>query len=289
MSDWQTSNLAAITGRLARLRAAPDGVLHEEDSGLHRIRVVKQGQQVHVYFVEPDGELAGPMSRIDLARPLHLLAGYMQAALLALVWRPAPQRVCVLGFAGGRLPLVLHHHLPDAVIDSVEIDPAFGPLAARFFGLAYDERQRLFVADARAHLEAAPDAAYDIVVMDAFRDSSDNLDHLATLEFYRLCKRRIAVGGVFCANLLRSDARLEAKLAALHVSFRRLALIELRRSLVAFGSERAFISPGAATRAAAELERRHGFDFPLAAHAAALRPYRPSGASLRRPLSDADR
>jgi spermidine synthase len=45
----------------------PDGVLHEEASGSHRIRIVKQARQVHFYFVDPaTGALDGPMSRIDL-------------------------------------------------------------------------------------------------------------------------------------------------------------------------------------------------------------------------------
>jgi spermidine synthase len=119
----QAADLAAIRGRLAWLRAEPDGVLHEE-RGLHHIRVIKHGSQVHVYFVEPGGELTGPMSRIDLDRPLHLLAGYMQASVLALALCPDPRRACVLGFGGGRLSLVLHHHLPGVVVESVDIDPA---------------------------------------------------------------------------------------------------------------------------------------------------------------------
>jgi spermidine synthase len=284
MSDWHSANLEAIERRLAPLLSEPDGTLHEEDSGLHRIRVIKQGRQVHLYFVEPDGELAGPMSRIDLGRPLHLLATYMQAAMLGLAWRPEPGRVCVLGFGGGRLSLVLHHHLPRAVIDSVDIDPAFGPLAARFFGVTYDERQRLFVDDARAFLERGAGGGYGLVVMDAFRDSSDNLNHLATREFYELCRRRMVPGGVLCANLLRSDPRLDAKIAALRASFRTLDAVERRRSIVALASDQPRRSPQALVRAAAELERRYGFDFPLAEHAAALGPLRSApGIS---PLSD---
>jgi spermidine synthase len=279
--SWQQRNLEAIHRRLDRLRREPDGVLHEQDSGLHRIRVIKDGGQVQLYFVEPDGALAGPMSRIVLDRPLHLLAGYTQALALALIFRPQPRRVCVLGFGGGRLSLVLHHHLPDAVIESVDIDPAFGPIAERFFGLAYDARQRLFVADGRAHLEGAG-AAYEVLVMDAFSDSSDNLDHLATREFYALCRRRLAPGGVVCANLLRSDPRFDAKLAAFRASFRQVYAVALRRSLVLFGNDRARPSDHQVARRASELQRIHGFDFPFLERAQELRPYRggPGGDAL---------
>ncbi|MEN9937754.1 MAG: hypothetical protein RLZZ387_4333 [Chloroflexota bacterium] len=278
MADWHDTNLAAIHSRLAWLRSEPEGTLHEEDSGLHHIRVVKHGGQVHLYFVEADGWLAGPMSRIDIDRPLHLLALYTQAAVLSLLWRPDPRRICVLGFGGGRLSLVLHHHLPGAIVDSVDIDPAFGPIAERFFGVAYDARQRLFVADARAFLESGADEQYDVLVMDAFRDSSDNLDHLATLGFYRLCRRRMAPGGVLCVNLLRSDPRFDAKAAAIRESFRHVAALEQRRSLVLFGTDRARLDQRLAARAA-DLQRGHGFDFPFVERAAELRPYRgPSGA-----------
>src|SRR5690606_14167428 len=101
---WRRENLAAIRRRLEWLRGEPDGTLHDERTSLHHIRVIKHAGQVQLYFVEPDGQLAGPMSRIELDRPLHLVAGYTQAAVLGLLWNPAPQRVCVLGFAGGRLP-----------------------------------------------------------------------------------------------------------------------------------------------------------------------------------------
>jgi spermidine synthase len=267
---WERSNLAAIEGRLAWLAGAPDGVLHEERTALHYIRVVKHTRQVQLYFVEPDGALAGPMSRIDLDRPLHLLAHYTQAAALALLWAPEPRHVAVLGFGGGRLPLVLHHHLPGAVIDSVDIDAAFGPVAERFFGVAFDARQRLFVRDARAFLEAPPAPAYDVVVMDAFRDSSDNLDHLATREFYALCRRRMAPSAVLCANLLRSDPRFDAKLATFRAGFRHTYTVEQRRSLVLFGTNRAPLPQRALLPRARELQRRHGFDFPLLEQAALL-------------------
>lgn len=270
---WRRENLAAIRRRLEWLRGEPDGTLHDERTSLHHIRVIKHAGQVQLYFVEPDGQLAGPMSRIELDRPLHLVAGYTQAAVLGLLWNPAPQRVCVLGFAGGRLPLVLHHHLAQTRIDSVDLDPAVGPIAERFFGVAFDDRQRLFAGDARAFLEAA-DATYDVVVMDAFRDGSDNLDHLATQEFYELCRSRLAPSGVLCVNLLHSDPRFGAKLATFAASFRYVYLVEQRRSLILLGSERGRLPPGAVVGRAAELQRRYGFDFPLAEQAARLRQYR---------------
>src|SRR5262245_13452483 len=174
--DWQQANLAAIIARLAWLRQQPDGVVHDERSPLHHIRIVKHVGQVHFYFRDPaTGTLTGPMSRIDLNRPLHLLAEYTQAMMLALLWRPAPERGCIIGLAGGRLSMLLHHHLPQVTIDNVDVDPAVTLIAARYFGLAFDTRQTIAVADGRGFLAAAR-GAYDIIMMDAFRDEADNLD-----------------------------------------------------------------------------------------------------------------
>src|SRR5262245_36920231 len=170
LHTWQQANLAAIAARLAWLRHQPDGLVHDERSPMHHIQIVKHMRQVHFYFRDPNsGALAGPMSRIDLDRPLYLLAEYTQAAMLALLWRPEPERVCIIGLAGGRLSMILHHHLPRVVIDNVDVDPSVAEIAARYFGLAFDARQTLVIQDGRAFLAAARDP-YDTIVMDAFRD-----------------------------------------------------------------------------------------------------------------------
>ncbi len=196
-----------LLARLAHVQAAPNGVLHEERTPLHHIRIVKERGQVLFYFVNQDGTLDGPMSRLDPYRPLTLLSPYTRALLLALVWQPAPERMAMLGLAGGRLSLVLHHLLPGLVIDNVDIDPAAQAIAERWFGVAFNARQQMHVDDARAFLQRARPHSYDVIVMDAFRDSTDALLHLASSEFYALCRGRLRRGGVFAANILHADAR----------------------------------------------------------------------------------
>ena len=280
--EWQQANLHAIAERLAPLRYLPDGVVYDARAGLHHIRILKQHSQLLLYFVTATGALDGPMSRIDLDHPLWLLAPYTQALLLALLWRPAPERVCVLGFGGGRMSLVLHHGLPHAIIDNVEIDPAFATIAPHFFGIAFDARQQLHIADARAFL-ASTARQYDLLLLDAFTDDSDALDHLATAQFYALCAQRLARGGVLGVNLLRSDPRLAEKLRALRSQFPGTCVLELKHSLVVFGLAAQRCDTDLARRAA-ELAARYGFDFPFAAHAAALRPARAMSDALLQQL-----
>ena len=238
-----------------------------------------RGDQIHFYFVNRDGTLDGPMSRIDLRRPLHLIAGYTQAALLALLWSPTPQHACLLGLAGGRMSLVLYHAFPSLIIDNVEIDPLVGPIATSFFGVTFDTRQRLFVADAQAFLGIA-DTRYDIIVMDAFRDATDDLNQLATSEFYASAKKQLTPHGVLVANLLASDRLFAAKIATFDACFAQTYAVVLKHGAVLFGATTSLSAATIAQRATA-LQQRHGFDFPFVERAATLQPLRTSGLLAR--------
>jgi spermidine synthase len=285
---WQHTHLLALSRRLGQLKSRPDGVLHEESSGSHQIRIVKQAGQIHFYFVDPaTGALDGPMSRIDLDWPLRLLAEYTQAAMLALLWQPVPERVCILGLAGGRLSLLLYHTFPALTIDNVDIDPSAAEIATAYFGLTFDARQRLIVQDARVYLrELDARVAYDILIMDAFGDAGEDLDHLATMQFYAECRGRLSQGGVVCANILRSDQRFFAKVKTFLASFRHTLMSEHKRSLVLFGSDQRRLAAAEIAQRAAMIQRRHGFEFPFAERAAALKPYRETEVAQIRPLRD---
>lgn len=286
-TPWQDQNLSAIEQRLAWLRHLPDGPIYDEAGGLQHIRIAKNGSHVQLYFVDrASGALEGPMSRIDIDRPLGLLAGYSQAALLSLIWQPNPRRICVLGFAGGRISLVLHHYVPAVTIDNVDRDPAFATIAPAYFGIEFDERQRLAIADGREFLGHGS-ATYEIIVMDAFSDSGDQLDHLATAQFYELCARRLAPGGVLCVNMLRSDPHHAAKIKSLAAQFSAMQVAELKHSVVVFGSTHQRLAAAEIGRRAADLQRRHGFEFPFLARAAELRALRAASAELQQQIRQA--
>ncbi len=273
--SWQPKDLAALIQRLNALKDLPDGILHDEISPLHHIRIIKDVGQIQFYFVDPSsGALDGPMSRIEIDRPLRLLAGYTQAAMLTLLWNRAPARVCLLGMAGGRLALLFYHYVASAVIDNVDIDPAVIPIATRYFGITFDERQRITIQDARAFLNADTSQIYDIIVMDAFRDASDDLNHLATRQFYQVCQRRLTPGGVLCVNILKSDQQFLEKVKAVMSSFRHILISEHKRSLVLFSNDRRQLTHDQIVTNAASLQRRHAFEFPFAERAAALQSAR---------------
>lgn len=240
----------------------PDGVVYDDDSGMHHIRVLKAGSMLLLYLVDrASGELEGPQSRIDLRQPLQLQARYTQLALLTLLWVPQPQAICMLGLAGGRLARVLHHMLPDALLDCVEIDASMLPIASVLFGVPFDERLRATVADGRAFLERGAARRYDIIIMDAFSDHSDELDHLATAEFYAACDARLAQGGAMCANMLDGDPRYAAKVATFRAAWPHVWLAEHGGGAVLFGS-RARLTRHELSERALQLGGRHGAHFP---------------------------
>jgi spermidine synthase len=326
---WQQEHLTMLARRLDTIERLPDGIIHDEQSPLHHIQLIKAAGQIQLYFVDPaSGALDGPMSRMELARPLRLLAGYTQAAMLTLLWAAEPARVCLLGMAGGRLSLLFYHYFTATAIDNVDIDPAMAAIASTYFGITFDQRQRLAIQDARAFLndwpaiEGAPggrsadgppawmdetlrstqDAAlpsmqvggqppaqkgaYDIIVMDAFRDASDDLNHLATRQFYQACKRRLRPAGVVCINILRSDPRFPEKVKTVLSSFAHVLASEHKHSLVLFaGQQRRLASAQLVARAAA-LQRRHSFEFPFEQRAAALQPARSLPVSSAQALRD---
>ncbi len=277
-SERATSRLASYTAtlmkRLAPLRALPNGMLCDQSLLQVRVWVIKDATIISLFFLNPEsGALDGPMSRIDIERPLHLLAPYTRALLLTLLWRPSPRRICVLGFGGGRISLVLHAHLPDVVIDNVDIDPAFATIASDYFGVTFDERQHLHIADALEYLRLSPHR-YDIIIMDAFSDARDHLGHLATAEFYALCRERLRPDGVIGVNMLRSDPEFSTKVRTFHSAFRTTIAAPLRHSVVVFGAGRMPAPITELSARARDLGQRYGFDAGLCDIAAMLCPLR---------------
>ena len=182
--QWQAANEAAILRRLEPLRRLGDGLLQRFCEDTERGILVKDGAQVQLYFIDRASSIANPvysgiMSRVDLDDPLNLLGTYTQAMTLALVWNPHPRRIHIMGFGGGRIAQVLHHHLPEVIIDGSELNGYVLELAQQFFGVTLDHRLQVHVGDGRALLERRHDAAgYDMIMVDCFIGAGDHPDRL---------------------------------------------------------------------------------------------------------------
>jgi spermidine synthase len=280
-AEWRQADLAAIHARLARLREYPDGTLFSASAPQHDILVAKLGSQIQLYFSRVDPargkrRFSGIMSRVDLADPLDLLGAYTQAMMLALAWKCPPERVYLLGWGGGRLPMLLHNWFEDAVIEGSEIDGQVLAISTRYFGLGPSPRLSVVRQDGREHLATMPDdRRYDIVLIDCFVGTGQHPAALATREFYALCKARLQPGGVVATNLLERDPYYAHKVETFAVSFASCLGVRSDGSHVLFGSDGPALAPETLLSRAEMLQDRFTCPFPLAARAADAVPVYP--------------
>jgi peptide deformylase len=283
-----TTDAARIKARLERFRSLPDGVLVSQRTRTEHVLVVKRGEQIVLYFGNPREDtsqmrLSGIMSRVSIDDPLNLLGLYTRVMLLALAWCPEPARVYVVGFGGGRIPMVLHHHLPAVVIDSTETEAFVVRLAQQYFGIELDDRMRVAVEDGRAFLERRE--PYDVILVDCFSADGHHPYRLSTAEFYELCRGRLRPGGVVATNLSSADPLVSEKIATFASAFRTSLAYRTEEACVLFGTDGDEMDLESAVPRATRLADRHRFAFPLAEYAVDLTAVRPAlGVS---PLRDA--
>ena len=143
----------------------------------------------------------GRQTCIDQDAPDKLVFDYTRMMLSALMVHPTPKSILIVGLGGGTLPRALFKALPDATIDTVEIDPAVVNVARRYFGYQTGPRQRVFVEDGRAFIERAHREGrhYDLIMLDAF-DVNYIPPHLLTREFLQHVKAVLTPNGVVVAN-----------------------------------------------------------------------------------------
>ncbi len=276
----QVHNLVDIFERLKPMAAHPQGVVFSQNVGDYQVLVLKAGTQIQLYFAKPSENvnelnMSGIMSRIDIERPLSLLGVYTQAMILSLLWNPEPTRAYMMGFGGGRVPMVLHHHCPNLTIESTETDRVVVSLAKKYFGIALDDRMPVFVREGREHLKDQPAGVrYDAIFVDCFTGAGLHPYSLSTTEFYDLCKAHLTDGGVVVSNLIATDSMFGRKVNTFVNSFKHVWHFENENADVFFGGHRD-LSLNDLQHKAEELEKRLGFDFPFAELASYVHPLTP--------------
>jgi spermidine synthase len=136
--------------------------------------------------------------------------------VFAAVDGTAPRRaVAVVGLGAGS---VACYGRPEQRWTFYEIDPTVLRIASnpRFFTLLRDCLPKSFVilGDARLTLARAPDAAYDLIVLDAYSSDAPPM-HLLTLDAVRLYLTKLAPGGVLVFNITNRHLVLEPVVGAI--------------------------------------------------------------------------
>jgi spermidine synthase len=263
-NDWQQQNLEAIYARLQPVRKLEDGTIYTEPSGIHFHVLIKTGTSINFLLVEQTNPNTGVIqSEIDLDQPLLLMEPYTQGMLMGLLWRPRPNAVYMAGLGGGRVPLLLHHYLPNVQIDCTDIDPAIVKIAKAFFGIRPDDRLRVAIEDGRQWL-AMRDTRYDMILLDVFLDNGYSPYRMTTVEFFELCRSRLLPGGVVVINLLTNDPFLASKAHTLASVFPHVySFADPDGNIILFATEDNALDSNTLKSRAAKLDAIHAFAFPF--------------------------
>lgn len=174
-----------------------------EETDYFCIKVYRVDYQGHEHIGMQLDMLLHALTRLDEPKALGYPHDYIQGEIMQeLVTREPAPSVLVIGGGGYVFPRWIEHHVPDAKIDVVEIDPAVTKVALRDFGIKKDTRIRSFNLDGRQFIaEVSQKGAYDLVVQDAVNDLSVPY-HLLTKEYDLLVKQVLKPNGVYLLSVI---------------------------------------------------------------------------------------
>lgn len=204
---------AALCGRVAlalfliagiALRADAQKLVHSERSLYREVLVYDTGSVRCMCFTR--NCRVGRQTCMDTKHPDRFALNYTRMMLGALYLKPEPRSILIVGLGGGTLPRALTKVLPDAAIDTVEIDPAVVRVAKRYFDFTPGGHVSVAEQDGRVFVKRAirEGRKYDLIMLDAF-DHEYIPEHLLTQEFLREVKTLLAPGGVLAANTFSSS------------------------------------------------------------------------------------
>jgi spermidine synthase len=210
---------ALAPAALAALLLLPAGAVKTTGHG----RVVWERDTAYQYarvVEEPDGarrlELNEGQAVHSTYRPGEYLTGdyWDEFLVLPLAARAAPPRsVAILGNAAGTTARAYAHFFAGTRVDGVEIDGELSRVGRELFDLG-GRGVHLHTADARPFLRDGA-RRFDAIFVDAYHQPYIPF-HLATAEFFRLVRDRLAPGGSVIVNVghPEGDDRLERVLSA---------------------------------------------------------------------------
>jgi spermidine synthase len=134
----------------------------------------------------------------NLRDPDELVVPYSRFMTVSLAYAENPKKILMVGLGGGSISTYLGRFMPEASIDTVELDPGVIAVAKKYFGILETPRMRYFAGDGRVYLNRNKQT-YDLILLDAFYGSYIPF-HLLTKEFYTLLKERLAPGGAIAFN-----------------------------------------------------------------------------------------
>lgn len=206
---------ARFAAWLARLRG---GAQDASGRRLARPFVRRHGRYTSLQFSRSQTQ-----SRMLTDDPDALLIDYTRTMMGALLLRPDPARIGMVGLGGGSQTKFCHRYLPHARIEVVENNPGVIALRRRFGIPDDDARLQVRLGDGAAFVQARR-GAYDVLLVDGY-DETGIPEVLSTQRFYDDCRDSLAPDGAIAVNLFSTNAALH--LERIRQSFgERVAVLE---------------------------------------------------------------
>ena len=263
---WQVKNLEGIRERIYWLHKQPDGIIFSQPSGIHFLTIKKVKFIIQLVLVEQITlKMDWVQSILNLNDPIYLIFPYTQAMMLALLWNSQPKKIYIAGFGGGSIPQVLHHYLPEVIIECTEVDANILSIAQNFFGVELNERLRVKIQDGREYLEQKNcQDKYDIIMIDVAFGNGYMSYNLATQEFYQLCDRNLSKSGVIVVNILKNNGFEVEYLKTIKTVFPHLYICNTSGgNTIIIGTRNRPIDKKEIREKAKSLQHSHQFSFPL--------------------------
>ncbi|MGP0091966.1 MAG: spermidine synthase [Xanthobacteraceae bacterium] len=192
-----------------------DGLITRVETIYNDIFVSKEGSVLRMSFHWKGWHFQE--SEVNLADPDDLPVLYPRAMTIATVYPPEIKRVLMLGLGGGAISTYLGRFLPQAAIDTVELDPGVIDVAKKYFGIRETSTSRLYESDGRVFLNRHQEL-YDLILVDAFTGSYTPF-HMMTKEFYQLVRDHLAPQGVAAFNILPGSKLYDSNVRTLKLVF----------------------------------------------------------------------
>lgn len=156
-------------------------------------------------------------SRMQIHQPDALALEYTRTMMGWLMFKPAPERIAMIGLGGGSLAKFCHRHLPDAALVVVEINPHVIALRDAFQVPPDDARFQVIEADGARYI-AQTEHRFDVLMVDAFDDQGMPAE-IGAQRFYDDCLDVLRPGGVMAVNLHAGHPHFPVYLGRIRRSF----------------------------------------------------------------------
>jgi spermidine synthase len=258
LAGWAAPARAEVFDRAALL-TREDGQLAHLEGQYNDIFVIKRGNELLM-----TARLKGwnyTESRISLEDAEAIPAIYLRRMTTVLAYPPRADTILMIGLGGGVLTGYVGRYMPQAEIDTVEIDPGVIDTAKTYFSLRETDRTRIVESDGRVFLNRSR-KQYDLALIDAYIGGFVPF-HLMTKEFYTLLKRHLAPGGAAVFNVHEINRLFPVAVRTLQTVFATVDIYRSGLGEVAVVATDAPRSPEALARRAKELQDQYAFRYPL--------------------------